>query len=65
MGNHARVPTDDGAEVELYQLCEDIGQKKNLAAEPPQESGRDEEAAPANSGSGLLGPAPLEVGAPS
>ena len=36
MGNHARVPTDDGAEVELYQLCEDIGQKKNLAAEPPK-----------------------------
>ena len=29
-------PKDDGAEVELYQLREDIGQKKNLAAESPE-----------------------------
>ena len=29
-------PADDGGDVELYNLKEDIGQKKNLAADQPQ-----------------------------
>ena len=29
-------PTDDGGDVELYNLKEDIGQKKNLAADQPE-----------------------------
>ena len=55
------IPADDKSEVELYNLREDIGQTKNLAASMPGESERAASAAEKASRTGSLGTAIGEV----